>query len=267
MPHSLMYHGGKGGANGKWIVSQLPPVIPGQLYAETHAGMLGPLLKRPIADDEMVTDLNPRITNWWVTVRDRGDELAEKLAWTPYSEQLFKEYAVSLDEGDEMMRAIKLSVVLSMGMMHGDGGKVEQDFIRLWSGRGVTRTRNAWNRLREVRDRVENVQVFNIPAVDLLRKIADKSHAVVYVDPPYRSADTSYYNVDQQDYEETIEALQAQKGRVAVSGYNDEWDELGWRRAERTVALHAGNKSNNRSRRRTEVLWMNYPAPSQPSLM
>ena len=24
MPHSLMYHGGKGGANGKWIVSQLP---------------------------------------------------------------------------------------------------------------------------------------------------------------------------------------------------------------------------------------------------
>lgn len=35
---SLPYYGGKNRGLGKWIVSQLPPVEPGQLYVEPFAG-------------------------------------------------------------------------------------------------------------------------------------------------------------------------------------------------------------------------------------
>ena len=237
---------------------------PAQTYAETHAGMIGILLKRGPAGIEIVTDLNPRIRNFWLTVRDRGDELAEKLAWTPYSEVLYHDAIDTIDEGDELQRAIKLAIVLSMSFMHGDGTK--GSFVRHWKTNGVAITRNAWNRIPELQARVQGVEILGIRAVDLLRRQADNPQAVIYVDPPYRTADTSHYGVVQHDYEEMLEALQAQKGQVAVSGYRDEWDELGWQRLERTAALHAGGRGE-RSGKRTEVLWINYEPPRQEELI
>lgn len=55
-------------------------------------------------------------------------------------------------------------------------------------------------------------------------------------------------------------ALRGAKARVAVSGYGDEWDRLGWFRHERRsvvrVAVHGASAP-----RRTEVLWTNYQDP------
>lgn len=48
-----------------------------------------------------------------------------------------------------------------------------------------------------------------------------------------------------------------QQGRVAVSGYGDEWDCLGWRRVEKEGLVRRPNQT---ARKVVEVLWMNYPS-------
>ena len=59
-----------------------------------------------------------------------------------------------------------------------------------------------------------------------------------------------------------IDLFQQQKGRVALSGYGDEWNCLDWNRYELDVnycgytGVEAKNKTYNPTR--TEVLWCNF---------
>ena len=255
------YYGGKAKRGGKWITSLLPPVEPRQLYIETHAGLLGVLLQRDKASDEWINDLNERIVNWWLVARDRMDELMDKLRWTPYSESLFKQYCGSLDEGDDLTRAVKLTIVLNQGFLHGDGES--GGWVRHYGGGGARARLAQVESIEQIRERIRELQVFNEPAVKMLDRVKDRSNAVIYVDPPYRNAgSTRPYHIDQQDYDETIDALVRQKGRVAVSGYKDDWDALlehGWIRHEMmTTASVTTAKPGSKRPKRVEVLWTNY---------
>ena len=77
---------------------------------------------------------------------------------------------------------------------------------------------------------------------------------VVYCDPPYYSTDRRYTEND-VDIQALTDALLEQKGQVAVSGYGEEWNHLGWRVVEKEVRATASGKNQVR----TERLWMNYP--------
>ena len=66
------------------------------------------------------------------------------------------------------------------------------------------------------------------------------------------------------DWDALTEALLAQRGRVAVSGYGDEWDHLGWQRHERTG--HMRDHRPGSYTVRTEVVWTSYDPP-QASLL
>ena len=53
------------------------------------------------------------------------------------------------------------------------------------------------------------------------------------------------------------EALQAQKGQFAISGYPGEWDHLGW-----VLRTHANvRRLRGKGEPRLECLWMNYEPP------
>ena len=258
---TIGYYGGKAGSTGKWIVSMLPDIEPGQIYIETHAGMMGVLLQRGKADIEIANDLNGRIVNWWLVVRDRIDDLMDLLDGTPMSERLYHEYCGSLDEGDEVMRALKMTIVLQQGFSHGDGQP--GGWLRIWRKSNLENRRSRIARIRDLRERVRDVQFFEEPAIDLLDRVKSRSNAVIYIDPPYRNAaTTSPYAVDRQDYHETLDAVLAQSGRVAVSGYDDDWDALlehGWRRYERETIANVAHATGTRPKR-VEVLWTNYDA-------
>ena len=255
------YYGGKAGRNGKWITSLLPDIEPKQLYIETHAGLLGVLLQRDKASDEWANDLNGRIVNWWLVARDRMDDLIRALKWTPYSERLYNEYRVSLDEGDELERAVKMTIVLNQGFMHGDGNA--WGWVRHYGGGGARGRIEQVRSIEQIRERIEHLQLFNEPAVKMLRRLVNRPNAVIYVDPPYRNAgSTKPYAIDQQDYAETIDLLIQQTGKVAVSGYHDDWDALlehGWRRHTMSTTSSVTNaKIGDKRPKRVEVLWTNY---------
>ena len=98
-------------------------------------------------------------------------------------------------------------------------------------------------------------------AIDSMARVAHIERAVIYVDPPYLTSDTSPYRYNEVDKDKLTEVLLSMQGNVAISGYRNEWDHLGWRKEEySTIRVHIYSKSRGQdhSDERTEVLWMNY---------
>ena len=266
--HATMYHGGKSGIRpvGKWIRSLLPPDR-SVTYVEPYAGMLGVLLNRPRSSCEIANDLNGRIVNWWRMIRDHPDEFARRIALTPYSEEMYREASASLDDGSPMARAINLSLVLTSSMGHGDGG-LSSGFAVTYlpnSGSPSKKFHSIADRVPRLAERMKDVQLLNRPAIKILERIVDEDGTVIYCDPPYAGTVTKHYAVDESDRDHTFDLLRSQRGRVAISGYGDEWDDLGWHRStlDRTMALPG---QTGESRPRTEVLWTNYRPDQQIEL-
>ena len=62
---------------------------------------------------------------------------------------------------------------------------------------------------------------------------------MIYADPPYPTAAAAHLYARTVDFDRLAETLLAQQGKVAVSGYGDEWDSLGWERHEHhTITTH-----------------------------
>lgn len=268
---ALPYFGGKSTSDaanagvGKWVANLLPAEC--QMYVETHAGMLGVLLSRKPVYNEFANDLNGRVINWWRVVRFQDEELRHAFKHTPIADDVYLDFKASLDDGDELERALKFMYVVTFSLHHADGAVSKQLPI---SPKMPMRQRIGGlpDRLSVIKARIEGVHFTNRPALDLLDRFKDEAGAVVYVDPPYRDrANTSPYAVVQQDHEDTLQALLRMKGRVAVSGYGSDWDELeaaGWTRTDyRTHTVVGLTQLNSEPGKRTESLWTNFVPETQ----
>lgn len=256
----IAYYGGKSNHSassgmGRWIAGQLPYAFK-STYVETHGGLLGILLSRPKAKVEIVNDLNGRIVNLWRTIRDAKDDLVHAVVHSPHSERMYHESVQTIDEGTALERAVKTYVSIRDSIHHTDQpGTFGMNYTP--KGARVSIKREI-ERIDYMCERLIDVQLSDQPAVKLLKRIKDIREAVIYVDPPYPSAVTANYTAVQHDFEETVDLLNQQSGRVAVSGYGDEWDALGWRKLERerrSLPVSAPSKSSSP---RIESLWLNF---------
>ena len=268
---ALPYYGGKspiGSGVGPWIASELPWTHNSN-YVEPFAGILGVLLCRGRVKCETVNDLDGNIVAWWRALRDEPDKLFQLIANTPYSRSEFEWAIEALQSGVSMSnvrRALCVSIVLSQSMMHGMNATKSN-----WSWHGsIDMTSGSGDklvsRLMRVRTRIAHIQIENIDAIKLLGRLAEKSNTVIYCDPPYRDAKTDPYARQAPARSDLITALTDQKGSVAISGYGDEWDELGWRRVERKFTVHSSStKPSHATKKESEVLWCNFD-PVNPRL-
>lgn len=251
-------------AIGKWVAS-LIPYEQDSIYCEPYAGMLGVLLGRTRSKVEIASDLNERITNWWQAVRDQPDELLYKLTFAPNSESFLLKCKETIDEGSVVDRAMKFFVVISGSINHTDrAGKAT--FV-LHLRKSSRDTERIMENIRGLADRLRRVQLLHRPAVDILDSVKNESKAIVYCDPPYLGADYSPYPVKEIDFDNTLELLRTQKGRVAISGYGDTWDSLGWERSEFETSTTMSRHLGEESQKRVEVLWTNYKPEKQEKLI
>ena len=102
----------------------------------------------------------------------------------------------------------------------------------------------------------------------MLERTAKMADTMIYCDPPYvsRPKTTIVYGKGKMpiDVDRISELLLAQKGKVAISGYDDEWDHLGWMCSEYSTE-HFGVATGDRTPR-LEKLWTNYNAEPQLGL-
>ena len=264
LPKTMGYYGGKvKGGKASWIIGLLPPADTPQCYVEPYGGMAGVMMARAPVNTEVYNDLNKRLVNWWRCVRDMPKEFGWLVENTPPSLDLFTEAIADLDNLSipPIRRALAFHIVLSKRINAGDGGNIAPTDWRLCLNEKNRESNWDMARIDRLSKRMRGVQIDNEPAVDLLDRIADREYAVVYVDPPYPTATTTPYLHSDVDKDALTEALTRQRGFVAVSGYGDEWEHLGWRRE--VMLSNRTNIKGARGEPRTEVLWLNREPPQR----
>ena len=261
MVRAISYYGGKkvSGTSGlgRWIHS-LVPYEYDTTYIEPFGGMLGIMLGRRRTRREIGNDLNPRIMNWWMIVQSRSAEFKQMLKYTPCHQDEYHQARGSLDEGDDLERAWKFHVVVAFSVFHADGSS--GGFATKYSvdgGSSASMANSFVGVVDKLARRIADVELTNMPALDVLDSHADDPSSVIYIDPPYLSANTTPYAVDETDIDAMLCTLRQQRGRVAISGYRDDWDALGWERHE--FDTHAARGVGGRFAS-TEVIWTNYAA-------
>ena len=244
---------------GPWIASLLP-YDPKGVWCEPYGGMLGITLQRPKSFIEILNDRDFEVFNLFRVLRTRKEELEHMLRYSMnnknehvFARQLMREHPVA---GDDVERAWALvqAVCQSVAKTINDSG-----FSMHWdSANGVVRRPMSVyaDRLEALRARLEQVYFVNRDAIEVLNKLKDVRDAVIYCDPPYPTAREFYGNAA-LDVGALSEVLMMQRGRVLVSGINDEWEHLvGW---ERHVCPSSNNGSPGPGAGESfEVVWANY---------
>jgi len=236
-------------------------------YCEPFAGMLGVLLSRPRVKIEIVNDSSERIINLWRVIRDQPEELFEKLDKTLIHESEFKRAIGQIDELEGMDKAVATAIILRCGLHR---TAYSYSFSVNWNKAvgSVPRVGKSKDFFMRLNERIKHVQFLNSDALKILDRIKDDPSYVIYVDPPYENASTYMYGSDNQvNHGALMELLKVQKGKVAVSGYDGTYDDLGWVRNEKEVVLWSlGNLQGDQRGKRTEVCWTNYAPARLPTL-
>lgn len=251
VPRILHYPGSKW-SMAEWIISHMPPHI---TYVEPFFGSGAVLFSKERSQLETVNDIDGEIVNLFRVIRERPDELAHVIRWTPHARQEY--YESYVPAADELERARRL-------------------VVRLWQGRGgKTAHRTGWRsmierngplpgkewlafpeKIHSVAERLQGVQIECQTALTLLERYR-RPGVLIYADPPYIQSTrttTSYRcEMTDADHRELLEALDAHPGPVLLSGYaHPMYDHKlsHWNREVKNVKAEGGAS-------RTEVLWIN----------
>jgi len=207
------------------LVAMFPPA---RLYIEPFLGAGSVFWELPNKAYEQIVlnDINSGLVNMWRCIRDRADEMMEKIEWTLHSREEFKDKILRQTgkkscecncHGD-LERAVDFFVLVKMGH-----NSVPRSPGNWRSGKAEIKSLlNPKFDLAPYRDKLINVVIENRDALQLIREY-DKPDAFVYLDPPYAipNVKTLYqYVMDDAQHKELAEILKGLKGKFLMS-YND----------------------------------------------
>lgn len=252
-PRILHYPGAKWSI-AEWIISYMPEHT---AYLEPFMGSGAVLFNKVPASLETVNDLDGDIVNLFSMIRNRPEELARLVEYTPYSRQ---EYYSSYDYPEGVSDIERARIFL----------------VRCWMARGARSSdRNGWRhvidangprpvrqwneipeKIMQITERLKALQIEQQPAVKLIKRYKHSDY-LIYADPPYvletRRGRIYKHEMNNDDHIELLDTLDEHPGPVILSGYaHSLYDDRlkHWRREELQVKAEAGQK-------RTEVLWIN----------
>lgn len=238
-------------------------------YVEPFAGSAAVLMRKPPVHMESINDLDRAVHTFWKVLRERPNELIERLQLTPHSKVEY--YASALDTADvddlELARRFVVRSCQSFsGAITGGYGPASP---RKRVSRAAVWTRIVDSRIVAMAERLRNVELECMDAIPYLERW-DDPHTAAYVDPPYlaetrRDTRTYRHEANNEEYHRRLlETLNQFSGRVVLSGYESSlYRELlgsGWELHRVDVSAPSGIR-RGRSERRTECLWVK-PASS-----
>lgn len=252
VPRILHYPGSKW-SMASWIISHMPDH---KTYLEPYFGSGAVFFNKSKSPIETINDLDSSVVNLFKVIRDKPDELAYKIKFTPLSRE---EYYQSYEEhtGDDLEDARRFLVRCWQAI----GAKTSDrtGWRSLIASNGPD-TAKDWGKLPEkillVTDRLKQAQIENQPAGKLIERYK-RSDVLIYADPPYiletRTKRHYKHEMDIEDHVSLLEQLSNHPGPVLLSGYNHDLynDHLkDWRKEIISVLAEAGAE-------RHEVLWIN----------
>lgn len=256
----VRYHGGKWRL-APWIISHFGDH---RVYTESFGGGGSVLLRKPRCYAEIYNDLDGEIVNLFRVVRDRGDELTEKLRLTPFAREEFELAYQPTD--DDLEKARRTMVRSGMGFgSSGTSSTIKTGFRGSATRSGIHPAGDWATRIQligSIVERLQGVVIENRPAIEVLQ-YHDAATTLHYVDPPYVHSERTWmgkgskeaykHEMTDADHRELADCLKGLKGMVILSGYPSSlYDDLygAWRRLDRIAYADGAAK-------RTECLWLN----------
>ena len=265
MKPPFAYFGGKSRMAGR-IAALFPPH---RIYVEPFAGSLAVFFAKSPSIHEIINDTDHAIVTFFRVLREQPSELDRVCRLTPYARREFELAILDDDLPDiELARRfwarVNQSFVKTAGPTTGFSMSVGQNQS---AARGV---QNRIDRFAACAERLSAVAVECAPAVDVIRRIADRPDALVYADPPYLgttrshgSTTTAEYRCDMASNEahvELAEALHETPATVVLSCYpSDLYEKLysDWWFVDVAVISQAANARSSQRAERTERIYSN----------
>lgn len=267
MKSPVPYFGGKQRI-APWIVSLLPAH---EHYIEPFAGSLSVLLAKHPSRMETVNDLDGELVTFWRVLRDQPDQLLRACMLTPHSRA---ELTATWDPTDN---DLELARRIWCRLAQGRSGTLRNTGWRHYiDPAGSSTTMPGYleayaDRLAAAAERLRDVSLENLPALDLITKYGKHPEICLYVDPPYLGTTRGWgnnYRVEMKtetEHRELAAALTDCRAAAVLSGYDSPlYTDLyqGWHRYEQTTMT--GNATSDKAR--TEVLWSNRELAGQAHL-
>ncbi len=261
---AIRWYGGKF-SHLAWLLPLLPPC---HHFCEPFGGGASVLLNRDPSPVETYNDIDGDLVTFFRVLRDKPDQLIEKLVFTPFSREEFRKAYEMRGRADLpdierarlfFVRAEQVRIGLAQTSTAGRWAWCKLTTRRGMSG-SVSRWLNRIDALWAVSERLRRVQIENRDAIEVIQQYQSPD-TLFYLDPPYphesRGDIHSYaYEMTEKDHKGLAEVLHSIQGKVAISGYRSPLSERlygDWTRidAPQTI-IHSVKKP------RMESVWINY---------
>lgn len=247
----------------EWICGYIPEH---KVYLEPYFGSGAVFFNKQPARIETINDLNGEVVNFFRVLREKPEELAEKLRLTPFARE---EYYSCYEEGGEesdVEKARKFAVKCWQGF---GSSNVYKNGFRSSQRSSSPYTTKEWRGLPErliaASERLMNAQIECLPAMEVIGRYNTRD-VFIYADPPYLHGTRKGYlykhEMNDEDHVKMLTVLREHPGMVMISGYdNPLYNEYlkGWAKEKKKTQAESGIA-------RVETIWMNYRAPGQMTL-
>jgi DNA adenine methylase len=228
-------------------------------YLEPYFGSGAVFFTKDVSPHELINDTHLLVVNFFRILRDRTEDLRFALEATPWSREEYDHSHV--ETGDELEDARRFAVRIWQAHASDLAKKTG------WKNRGSKQRARGmslrWQRvpeeLAQLAERLQDAEIENRPALDLMRRFAT-ADTLIYADPPYlmetRTQTMYAQEMTVEDHVEMLQVLAAHPGCAVLSGYDNElYDEhlTEWRKILLKPPKVEGGAS------RTEVLWIKTP--------
>ena len=257
------WYGGKYSHLG-FILPNLP--TDAKHFCDVFGGSAAVIINREPAPVETYNDIDSDLANFFRVLRDEetSARLIKAISLTPFSrEELVRALEPTTDKLEAARRFFVKARQTRTGLAQTSSeGRWAHCVLTSRAGMAgaVSRWLGSVEGLAEIVQRLQRIQIENVPALEAIRRY-DTSSTLFYLDPPYvhdvRGDINSYgTEMSDDDHIELALLLNRIKGRAAISGYRSPlYDDLfsTWRRVD------ADPRTCNSVRQlRQESLWMNY---------
>ena len=266
MKSPITWYGGKY-YMAKHIIELLPKH---DCYVEAYGGAGSVLFAKNPSKVEFLNDIHKDLYNMFNIIKDNSmcSEFERRVNLMLYSKNCY-DYALEYLKQDTTVtdaveRAVCFYYLARVSFSGIIGGSFAYSTIK---NKSMAYYR-AIERLQEVHERLKNVQIMNLEALDLIKR-TDTKDTCFYLDPPYihetrEKASVKPYNheMDNEQHQELVDTLKSINGSCVLSGYaTNMYDELldyGYLRYGFEVHCVSANakRCNSKRKPRTEILWV-----------
>lgn len=271
----IKYFGGKGN-----FCKNLLKFIPQhKIYVEVFGGGASLLFAKQPSPIEVYNDINSDLVNFFRVLRDeeKFEKFYKKVYLTPFSREersfCYKTYKTC---DDEIERAYRFFIV-SRQSFGGCLDKTSWGFTINTSNNNMAQACSGWlsiiEMLPEIHQRIMRVEIEHNHFRNIF-KTYDTENTFFYCDPPYvyfTRKDGKYeFEMTDKDHKELIDILISLKGKVILSGYNNDiykkLENYGWIRKDFDVCCYTvgrtrhtgliGDGSVKEKQKRIESIWL-----------